>query len=86
MRLFGYARESTSQQSLDDQSKALQAEDMEPHRIFTDKVSGRDIDRQGFNILLQPLILSPPSSPCSLCGCNELLIFRQRKPSDLMPW
>ena len=51
MRLFGYARVSTSQQSLDNQVKALQAEGVEPYRIFTDKVSGRDLRRPGLSLL-----------------------------------
>ena len=51
MRLFGYARVSTSQQSLDNQVKALQAEGVESHRIFSDKVSGRDLDRPGLGLL-----------------------------------
>ena len=40
MRLFGYARVSTSQQSLDLQIKALQAAGVEKNRIFTDKTTG----------------------------------------------
>ena len=51
MRLFGYARVSTSQQSLDNQVKALQAEGVESHRIFSDKVSGSDLDRPGLGLL-----------------------------------
>ena len=51
MRLFGYARVSTSQQSLDNQIKALQAEGIEAHRIFSDKVSGRGLDRPGLGLL-----------------------------------
>ncbi|WP_440137793.1 recombinase family protein [Pseudomonas savastanoi] len=39
MRLFGYARVSTSQQSLDVQINALKAENVSAARIFTDKVS-----------------------------------------------
>ncbi|KAA3529855.1 recombinase family protein, partial [Pseudomonas savastanoi] len=38
MRLFGYARVSTSQQSLDVQINALKAENVSAARIFTDKV------------------------------------------------
>jgi len=51
MRLFGYARASTSQQSLDIQVKALKAEGVRANRIFTDKVSGRHVDREGLKLL-----------------------------------
>ena len=51
MRLFGYARVSTSRQALDLQIGALKAEGVEPHRIFTDKASGSDPDRPGLNLL-----------------------------------
>ena len=51
MRLFGYARVSTSQQSLANQVKALQIEGVESHRIFSDKVSGCDLDRPGLGLL-----------------------------------
>ncbi|TXH79215.1 MAG: recombinase family protein [Thiothrix sp.] len=51
MRLFGYARVSTSQQSLDVQIKALTAAGVEPHRLFTDKGSGIKTDREGLNLL-----------------------------------
>ena len=40
MRLFGYTRVSTSQQTLDRQVSTLQAESVESHRIYTYKVSG----------------------------------------------
>lgn len=51
MRLFGYARVSTSQQSLDVQMKALKAEGVRANRIFTDKVSGSHLNRDGLQML-----------------------------------
>ena len=51
MRLFGYARVSTSRQALDSQVRALQAAGVKPHRIFTDQVSGRSLERPGLNTL-----------------------------------
>ena len=52
MRLFGYARVSTSQQSLDLQIKVLQAAGVEKNRIFTDQTTGGSGgDRQGLELL-----------------------------------
>jgi DNA invertase Pin-like site-specific DNA recombinase len=51
MRTFGYARVSTSQQSLDIQVKALMDAGVEKHRIFTDKATGSNIDRGGLDTL-----------------------------------
>ena len=51
MRLFGYARVSTSQQSLDLQVNALKAAGVSAHRLFTDKESGSHADRPGLNLL-----------------------------------
>ena len=51
MRLLGYARVSTSQQSLDLQIKALEEAGAKSHRIFTDKMSGSHIDRDGLRSL-----------------------------------
>lgn len=51
MRLFGYARVSTSQQSLEVQVKALKAEGVRGNRIFTDKESGSHVDREGLQML-----------------------------------
>jgi DNA invertase Pin-like site-specific DNA recombinase len=51
MRLFGYARVSTSQQSLDIQIKTLEEAGVNSHRIFTDKASGSDTRREGLELL-----------------------------------
>lgn len=51
MRLFGYARVSTSQQSLDIQVKALKEAGVRANRIFTDKTSGSHTKRDGLNLL-----------------------------------
>ena len=51
MRLFGYARVSTSQQSLNIQIKALKEAGVKASRIFTDKVSGSHANRDGLNLL-----------------------------------
>lgn len=51
MRLFGYARVSTSQQSLDIQIDALLRACVERKRIFTDKSTGTNKDREGLNLL-----------------------------------
>ena len=51
MRLFGYARVSTSQQSLDLQVKALRNEGVRANRIFTDKISGVHLNREGLQML-----------------------------------
>lgn len=51
MRLFGYARVSTSQQSLDIQIKALKEAGVKANRIFTDKASGNSTDRNGLDLL-----------------------------------
>jgi DNA invertase Pin-like site-specific DNA recombinase len=51
MRLFGYARVSTSQQLLDSQINALEAEGVRADRIFTDKITGSHINREGLQLL-----------------------------------
>ena len=51
MRLFGYARVSTSRQSLDIQVNALKEAGVKSARIFTDKTSGTDSNREGLTLL-----------------------------------
>ena len=51
MRLFGYARVSTSKQSLDIQIAALKNAGVQDTRIFTDSISGNQINRDGLNTL-----------------------------------
>ena len=51
MRLFGYARVSTSQQSLDIQINALKEAGVKENRIFTDKATGSHVERDGLTLL-----------------------------------
>lgn len=51
MRLFGYARVSTGQQSLELQFKALKAEGVKASRIFSDKITGSHAVREGLSLL-----------------------------------
>jgi DNA invertase Pin-like site-specific DNA recombinase len=52
MRLFGYARVSTTQQSLDIQKKALNLAGVKDSRIFYDKLTGGNLNREGLNAIL----------------------------------
>ena len=51
MRIFGYARVSTSQQSLDIQVKALKEAGAKASRIFSDKATGKNMNRSGLDKL-----------------------------------
>ena len=51
MRLFGYARVSTSQQSLDIQINALRDAGVQDNRIFTDIATGSNAERDGLKLL-----------------------------------
>lgn len=45
MRLFGYARVSTSQKSLEFQKNTLKIADVLPHHIITDVATGSHTER-----------------------------------------
>ena len=51
MRLFGYARVSTSQQTLDIQIKALKEAGVIKSRIFSDKATGSNTNRECLTLL-----------------------------------
>lgn len=51
MRLFGYARVSTSRQSLDIQINALKEAGVKEQRIFCDNESGVKVNRSGLKLL-----------------------------------
>ena len=51
MREFGYARVSTSQQSLELQIDSLKKEGIRKNRIFTDQLTGSHMEREGLNLL-----------------------------------
>lgn len=56
--IFGYARVSTKEQSLDRQVAALGELGIDDRRIIVDKESGKDMDREGYmalkNTMLRP--------------------------------
>lgn len=52
MRLFGYARVSTSKQSLELQKQALKNAGVKESRIFFDKSTGSNVERPGLNSLV----------------------------------
>ncbi|WP_415906496.1 recombinase family protein [Neptuniibacter sp. QD72_48] len=52
MALLGYARVSTNQQKLDLQVTALEGAGVRSDRVFTDKASGKDDQREGLQRLL----------------------------------
>lgn len=51
MRMFGYARVSTGQQSLNVQIKTLKAAGVKENRIFSDRTSGSHMEREGLSLL-----------------------------------
>ena len=52
MAIYGYARVSTTDQNLDRQFEKLKAIITDERYIITDKASGKNFDRKGFNTLI----------------------------------
>ncbi len=69
MRLFGYARVSTSQQSLDTQIKTLSTHKVWKSRIFIDKASGRTSDRQLISLNIR---INGRLDCCVILGFDEV--------------
>lgn len=50
--VYGYARVSTTEQNLDRQLKQLSEQGIDEKHIITDKVSGKNFNRTGYNLLV----------------------------------
>lgn len=55
-RIYGYARVSTTEQNLDRQIEALKPYVIEERDIITDKASGKDLNRDGYQSLKNSLL------------------------------
>lgn len=55
-KIFGYARVSTKEQHLDRQIKALLDHGIDERDIVTDKASGADLDRPGYQALKNSML------------------------------
>ena len=55
-KTYGYARVSTREQHLDRQLKALMDAGVEERDIITDKVSGKDLERTGYQALKNAML------------------------------
>ena len=55
-KIFGYARVSTKEQHLDRQIKALLDYGIDERDIVTDKASGADLDRSGYQVLKNSML------------------------------
>ena len=55
-RTWGYARVSTKEQNLDRQLIALMESGVEERNIITDKESGKDLDRKGYQALKNTML------------------------------
>lgn len=53
--IYGYARVSTSHQSLDDQKAQLEAKGIAPENIFSEQISGKNAKRPQLQLLLKKL-------------------------------
>lgn len=56
-RVYGYAKVSTKEQNLDRQLEALTTYGIDERDIITDKASGKNFDREGYNKLVNPQML-----------------------------
>ena len=63
IRIYGYARVSTAQQSLDVQIDSIKEycafKKYEPVRLFSDKASGKTTDRENYQNMIKDLELNP---------------------------
>ena len=66
-RMYGYARVSSTEQNLDRQIKALVKYGVEDRHIITDKMSGKNFDRPGYQTLKCQLLRS-----CDVLVIKEL--------------
>ena len=55
-KVFGYARVSTKEQNLDRQLIALREQGIEERNIIVDKESGKDLERQGYQSLVNTIL------------------------------
>lgn len=55
-RIYGYARVSTKEQNLDRQLVALKEQGIEERNIIVDKESGKDLDRTGYQALINTML------------------------------
>lgn len=55
MKIYGYARVSSTDQNLNRQIDSLISYSVKPCNIFTDKISGKDFDRNGYLQLITNL-------------------------------
>ncbi|SDE79351.1 Resolvase, N terminal domain [Priestia aryabhattai B8W22] len=52
---FGYIRVSTNEQNLDRQLEAIKPYAMNEKYIYSDKASGKDMEREGFQNMLRAM-------------------------------
>ena len=55
-KIYGYARVSSTEQNLDRQIEALKQNGVNERDIITDKVSGKDLDRVGYQALRNTML------------------------------
>ena len=75
MAVYGYARVSTTDQNLDRQLEQLREYVKDERCIITDKASGKDFDRHGYNTLVGTADTAP------LLHKGDLLVISNRQTS-----